>query len=359
MHFAMNLGAGAILLALVSLPSCSRPSEHTTPARASRIHEQAVVIDAHAHPKLNEADSLSLGEKQWMIETELSTLDEGGLDAVFFNSPLLGPSQEGQPQSVEVLADIRYITGEIERFGHLAEIARSARDIQRINALERRAILLGIETPDPFGKDLGSLAAYYSAGVRMITFPLPPEAMGEPTQGVVEVPPLTPFGTRVVEEMNRLGMIIDVSHTPDRWKMDIISSSVDPVVASHINARALNNDPRQMPDSIIRAMVQKGGVICVTFYPGHISSDFPDQVVTVERLVDHIDHIVEVAGIDHVGFGSDFLGSETHTVGLESAQELPNLTRSLLERGYSLEEIEKIMGGNLLRLLERNQVAGS
>jgi membrane dipeptidase len=181
---------------------------------------------------------------------------------------------------------------------------------------------------------------------------LSPEALAAPIpgQGDQNDSGLDGFGERVVEEMNRLGVIIDITHTPDSLQLDIIGTSITPVVASHSCTRALNDVPRQMPDSIIRALAERGGVICVTFYPGHISGGYPDQAVTVEDLVDHIDHIVQIAGVDHVGFGSDFLGSENHTVGLESAAGLPAITYSLLQRGYSKEEIEKILGGNLLRV---------
>lgn len=347
----MIFRAGSALVIILPFLSCSGSSNVTPVERATRIHEQAVVVDAHAHPKPGAAESLSLGEKRGAFELDFITMKEGGLDAVFFSVPLLRSQSGLQPGVVQILEDIESILDEVERFEDLAEVARSPEDIWRIEAQGKRAVLLGLETGDPFGGDVATLGQYFDAGVRMVTLPRQPLSMPPTGQGDPRASPLNAFGIRVIEEMNRLGMIIDITHTPDRMQMDIIRASRKPVVASHSCTRALNDVPRQIPDSIIRALAEKGGVIAVTFFPGHISSGFPDRSVTLEDLVDHIDHIVQVAGVDHVGFGSDFLGSEHHTVGLESAAGLPAMTHSLLDRGYSRREIEKILGGNLLRVL--------
>lgn len=351
------LRVGCVLLTTLQVLSCTGSSNSSLRSGTNRIHEGAVVIDAHAHPKSNEAEALILGERTGAIEVDFITMEEGGLDAVFFSAPLLR-GRSGSPETPEqVLEDIGSIVEEVRRHGDLAEVARSPGDILRIHRLGKRAVLLGMETPDPFGGDLGTLRRYFDAGVRMIT--LSPEGLmaRDPGRGDPADLPSNDFMTRVVEEMNRLGMIIDITHAPDGLQMEIIRTSAGPVIASHSNARALNDVPRQVPDSIIQALAAKGGVICVTFFPGHISADFPDQPVTIEDLVDHIDHIVRVAGVDHVGLGSDFAGGETHTVGLESAAGLPGITSVLLERGYSSGEIEKILGGNLLRVFETVQEA--
>jgi membrane dipeptidase len=350
MRYVTIVCAPSMLLITFGVLSCAKTSDSTLWERANRIHEEAVVIDAHAHPKPGAAETLSLGEKKAGFEVDFVTMKEGGLDAVFFSLPVLTSESDARPDSVRILEDARAVADEVERFEGLAEIARSSEDISRIQALGKRAVLLGVESGDPFGGDIGTLERFFDAGIRMVT--LSPEALAAPIpgQGDQNDSGLDGFGERVVEEMNRLGVIIDITHTPDSLQLDIIGTSITPVVASHSCTRALNDVPRQMPDSIIRALAERGGVICVTFYPGHISGGYPDQAVTVEDLVDHIDHIVQIAGVDHVGFGSDFLGSENHTVGLESAAGLPAITYSLLQRGYSKEEIEKILGGNLLRV---------
>jgi membrane dipeptidase len=348
-----------VLFAAVLPLSCSGANDDPLEARVARIHEQAIVIDAHAHPKPGYAEGLNLGERTPGFELDFLTMEEGGLDAVFFSAPLLVAQAEGPPGRAEILEDLGSVVHEVEKLVDLAEIARAPGDMERIHALGKRAVFLGLEAQDPLGGDLGALQQYFDAGVRMITLPPEPLQVSDGQRADSEEGSLNAFGRRVVEEMNRLGIIVDVTHIPDRLQMDVIRASRMPVVASHSCTRALNDVPRQIPDSIIRALADKGGVIAVTFFPGHISSDFEDQAVTIQDLVDHIDHIVRVAGIDHVGFGSDFLGSDTpHPVGLESAAGLPNLTLELVERGYSQKEIEKILGGNLLRVFEAVAGAG-
>jgi microsomal dipeptidase-like Zn-dependent dipeptidase len=358
MHTAVILRAGFLLVTALSFLTCTRTSSGTPRERANSIHDQAIVIDAHAHPKPGAAETMSLGEKTGPFELDFITMKEGGLDAVFFSLPLLRRESTGQAQSVRILDDLEELKREVRRFEELAEVSYAPQDISRIHDLGKRAVLLSVEAGDPFGGDVGTIERYFDAGIRMITLlsdSLTTPGSGQGDQGEL---PLNAFGNRVIEEMNRLGIIIDISHTPDRLQMDIIRASMKPVVASHSCTRALNDVPRQIPDSIIRALAEKGGVISVTFYPGHISPGYPDDTVTVEDLVDHIDHIVEVAGVEHVGFGSDFLGSEYHTVGLESAAGLPGITRTLLERGYTRTDIEKILGGNLLRVFEAAQDSG-
>jgi membrane dipeptidase len=300
-----------------------------------------------------------LGETSGKFELDFLTMKEGGLDAVFFNLPMLSSETREQPVSELILEDARTVLDEVERYGNLAEIAVSPDDVMRLHQMGKRAVLFGVETADPFGGDVGTLALLYDAGIRMITLPSEAISTLDPEQDDSTDFPLNDFGLRVVEEMNRLGMIIDITHTSDRLQMDIIRASSKPVVASHSCTRALNDRPREMADSVIRALADKDGVISVTFFPGHISSHFPDSTVTVADLVDHIDHIVEIVGADHVGFGSDFLGSEQHTAGLESATGLPSITYTLLERGYSPADIERMLGGNLMRVFREVQETGS
>jgi membrane dipeptidase len=347
-------------IAIVVSVSCSEERRGAPRTPGEAIHDRAIVVDAHAHPKPGYEETLNLGEKRGTFELDFITMKEGGLDAVFFSVPLL--VSEGRPAGPErVLEDIAAVASELQRLDGLAEAARSADDVRRLHSTGKRAVLFGIEAQDPFGGDLSVLERFHRAGVRMITLPgdlllaTPGEQADSsqiPSDDSSQIP-LNDFGLAVVAEMNRLGMIIDITHLYDRQQMDVIGASTQPVVASHSCTRALNDIPRQMPDSIIRALAETGGVVGVTFFPGHISSEFPDRDITLAELVDHIDHIVEIVGVDHVGFGSDFLGSDSpHTVGLESAAGLPNLTFELLERGYTEDDVQKIMGGNLLRVLQ-------
>jgi membrane dipeptidase len=345
----------ATVIMIFSILSCSQSSEESLRERVQKIHEEAIVIDAHAHPKSNEAERLNLGEHTGEIEVDFVSMAEGGLDAVFYSAPLLRGQSGRRPDPEQILKDIDLIHSEVEKYKEMAKPAISPDDIRSIHDSGKRAILLGIETRDPFRGDLNVLKRYYDAGVRMITLtrhpittPVEPDSSDAET-GTLH---LNNFGRHVVREMNRLGMIIDISHASDSLQLDIIQASSLPVVASHSCARALNDIPREIPDDIITVLAEKGGVICVTFFPGHISPKHPDQPVSVEDLVDHIDHIVQLVGTDHVGFGSDYLGSDTKLVGLESAAGLPSITHELLNRGYCREDIHKIMGGNLMRVFE-------
>ncbi len=358
MYDFSDLRTASILAIPVLFLACSYSEDQPQSETAPTIHEQAIVVDAHAHPKPGAAEALNLGEKTGTFELDFITMQEGGLDAVFFSVPLLRRESTGQTEPVQILEDIGMLRQEVARLGGLAEVALSPTDISSIHQTGKRAVLLSVEAADPFEGDVGALERFHEAGVRMITLPNDPIATSAYRQGDEDLAVLSDFGQQVVSEMNRLGIIIDISHADDSLQMDLIRTSVQPVVASHSCARALNDVPRQIPDSIIRALAEKGGVISVTFYPGHISSFYPDSTVTVSMLVDHIDHIVQVAGVDHVGIGSDFLGSEHHTVGLESAAGLPGISRTLLDRGYSRADIEKIMGGNLLRLFEAVLASG-
>ena len=352
MRTGKDLRSVFLLAMTVWFLACAGTEDQTTDERVNLIHEQALVIDAHAHPKPGAAETVRLGEKTEGFEVDFLTMREGGLDAVFFSAPMLASEAGTLPESERILEGARAVADEVERFGDLAEIALSPEDIVRIHELGKRAVLLGVEALDPFGGDVGVVQRFFDAGIRTVTLPSEPLATPVPAQGDSSDLALNDFGKRVIEEMNRLGMIIDITHTSDRQQLDIIRSSVKPVLASHSCTRALNDIPREMPDSIIRSLAEKGGAICVTFYPGHISPDYPDSTITIEDLVDHIDHIVQIAGPDHVCFGSDFIGSEHHTVGLESAAGLPGITRTLLARGYSRSDIEKILGLNLLRVFE-------
>jgi len=181
-----------------------------------------VVVDAHAHPKPHAAEILSLGEKTAAFEVDFLTMKEGGLDAVFFSVPMLRSESDGRPDSVLIVEDARAVADEVERFGNLAEIARSSEDISRIHALGKRAVLLGVEAADPFGGDIGTLERFFDAGIRMVTVPPGPLTEPVPEHGDQSGSGLSSFRTRVVEEMNRLGILIDITHTPDAVHLDII-----------------------------------------------------------------------------------------------------------------------------------------
>jgi membrane dipeptidase len=278
-------------------------------------------------------------------------------------------------------------------------MAYSVEDIRRAHRQKKLAALMGIEGGHSIANDMHLLRDFYRLGVRYMTLSWSNTNEWADSSGDLDDPKiehhdgLTDFGKQIVLEMNRLGMIVDVSHVADKTFWDVIATSKAPVIASHSSARALTNAPRNMTDDMLRAMTKNGGVVQVNFFDGFIDETYRQAIaaqrkdeeaavqsyldkckaegktvafVEVDRierewlskiprpplksLIDHIDHIAKVAGIDHVGLGSDFDGVSGATpAGIDSAADLPKITQALLDRGYSGEDIRKILGGNFLR----------
>jgi membrane dipeptidase len=279
-------------------------------------------------------------------------------------------------------------------------MAFSTADIERAHHQHKLAALMGIEGGHSIEADMHLLRDYYRLGVRYMTLSWSNTNEWADSSGDVDDPKvqhhngLTDFGKQVVLEMNRLGMMVDISHVADKTFWDVIATTKAPVIASHSSARALTNAPRNMTDEMLRAVAKNGGVVQVNFFNGFIDENFRKaseaqkadveaarqqyieqskaegkevsyiQLDRIERewmakiprpplksLIDHIDHIAKVAGVDHVGLGSDFDGVSGATPqGIDSAADLPKITQALLERGYSADDIHKILGGNLMRV---------
>jgi membrane dipeptidase len=374
--------------------------------KAMEIHNDAIVIDAHAHPMTSyvlnpEAtpDNLDLGKK-----TELSTVDfismkEGGLDVVFFGLPLINDINEGNP-SKKILDDIVLIRNHVNRYSSLAEIALSPGDIRRIHGLGKRAILFGIEYPSILEGHTVMLEAYSKMGVRIITLaPSKIDPIVDTNSEEAGQSGLSSFGKEVVWDMNRLGMLIDISHASDDLQLSIIQESKVPVIASHSCVRALSDKPRNIPDEILKEIAEMEGAIMITFHSAHLSLDYSAKHneafgkfnsekrkleeklkdnkaelakqlkvlkekiflkgVDIGLLIDHIDHAIKIAGVDHVGLGSDCIAGIGSPIGLETAAGYPLITYHLLKRGYKAEEIKKILGGNLLRIFSQAQKVSS
>jgi len=330
-------------------------NKNTLWERAKKIHEEAIVIDAHAHGVITRAGSKERGVNQ----VDLQLMKKGQVDAVFFALPT--DSSKEHPIK-QITADIAFIRTFLKKNSEKAELAFSADDVDRIVKSKKQAILLSVEYF--FGQlegKISSLEKYYQKGIRMITL----------TQGGADIltdfniknpddSGISAFGKEAVEEMNRLGMIIDITHMPDRLQRDVIRTSRAPVVASHSYARSLFNVSRNIPDDIIKLMSKKGGAVMVSFDSTMLSSrkdSFLKGKAPIEALIKHIDHIVRIAGCDHVGIGSDFEGSgENSPVGLETAAGFSLITYCLLKRGYSKKDIHKILGGNLLRIMQKVEI---
>lgn len=366
----------------------------------ARIHQSLILIDTHNDITSRTVDGFDIGSRAPETHTDLHRLREGGVDAVFF-AAYVAASYERQGRSahraLQMIDTIRHDI--IARYPLDFVLAFTASDIERAARVGKIAALIGLEGGHAIEDDLRLLRAYYDLGVRYMTLTHVNTNNWADSSGDIDDPKvkhhggLTDFGRQVVLEMNRLGMIVDISHVSDDTFWDVLEVSKAPVFASHSSCRALSNIPRNMSDEMIRAMAQKGGVIQINFGCDFLSQktvdarkklspiytrrrqelrkkfagdperleaelkkldeEYRSQIprATLADVVAHIDHVVKIAGIDAVGIGSDFDGVSCTPVGLSDVSEFPNLTRALLERGYTVEDLRKIYGGNTLRLM--------
>jgi membrane dipeptidase len=364
--------------------------------RVREVHRRAVVVDTHADTLwrvLDEGDDITVRSSKGHVD--LPRLLEGGVDGQFFSvwpQPAYGPG--GYVKRCLRLIDAMHQV--VERSGGRIFFATSADDIRRADREGRVAALLGIEGGHAIEDDLGVLRMFHRMGVRYMTLTWSVNTSWADSSGDRSAyHGLTAFGEKVVREMNRLGMLVDVSHVSDETFLDAVRVSAAPVIASHSSCRALCDAPRNMSDEMLKALAANGGVIMINFYAAFLDPEFrraareaaaaaKDRISAVatetlgdpvarenrmwdlheeieapiprpplDRVLDHVDHAVKVAGIDHVGLGSDFDGISSAPRGLEDVSKLPALTRGLLERGYTDEEVIKILGGNFLRVFDR------
>ncbi len=276
-------------------------------------------------------------------------LTEGGVNVQFFAhyiEPAFKPDR-GLLRFMQ-LADVFY--REVESSGGAAEVAFSVSDIRRITGEDRIACILAIEGGEAIQGDIAVLRMLYRLGVRSIG--LTWNQRNALADGVGEIRTgggLTNVGVEAVREMNRLGVLVDVSHLTEPGFWDVVEVTDMPFIASHSNARAVCDHVRNLTDQQIVAMAKKGGVMGMNFAPAFVHP----EIATLEGVLDHIDHIVQLVGIEHVGVGSDFDGIGSTPRGLEDVTCLPRLTEGLVERGYADEDITAVLGGNFLRVCEQ------
>jgi membrane dipeptidase len=371
-------------------------------AKAHAIQGSAIVIDTHTDTPqrfLDENFDIGSTDPKDIGHISLDKARRGNLGAEFFSIWVEPEANQGHyAQHTFDLIDSVY-----EQAAHHPDrmmMAFSVADIERAHKEHKLAALMGIEGGHSIENDIHLLRDYYRLGVRYMTLSWSntnewADSSGDINDAKVQHHNgLTDFGKRVVLEMNRLGMMVDISHVADKTFWDTIATTKAPVIASHSSARALTDAPRNMTDDMLRAVAKNGGVVDVNFFSGFDDQKYWDaakaqgkerdaaiaallakkkaagETVTymdedrIERewtakiprppfsvLIDHIDHIAKVAGVDHVGLGSDFDGVSGATpAGMDSAADLPKITQALLDRGYSADDIRKILGGNLLRV---------
>ncbi len=389
-----------VLLAILVLVATSCLAEDA-PQRATREHvlqllAEVPLIDGHNdvpwtfHERLNnhlgQIDFKDTTALDPPMHTDLARLAASGIGGQFW-SVYIPASLDGPGAARAVLEQIDVVHRLVERYPEHLELALSSADITRAHAAGRIASLIGMEGGHSMENSLGVLRQLYRAGARYMTLThssnvaWADSATDEPEHGG-----LTEFGTEVVREMNRMGMLVDLSHVSPDTMNDVLDVTEAPIIFSHSSARGVTNHPRNVPDGILERMPENGGVVMVTFVPSFISEanrtgsnvivrerrrlqkelDDEDEIrealrafaatqdippATLQDAADHIDHIRNVAGIDHVGIGSDFDGISSVPQGLEDVSRIPDLFVELVRRGYSDDDLQKIAGGNLLRAL--------
>lgn len=312
------------------------------------------VVDAHCDTitVLSEQKRM-LGELSSKGQLDLPKLDQGGVNVQFF-AAFIAPEYAGPGAAVYTMDIIDLFYQEITANNRIIDVATNSKEMQSLFKQNKKAAFLAIEGGEALAGSLGALRMYYRLGVRALT--LTWNMRNELADGVgVEVDPagLTSFGVQVVQEMNKLGMLVDISHIAEKGFWDVLELARGPVVASHANCRAICDHPRNLRDEQIKALAASGGIIGVTFVPQFLHGDSPN----LEILLQHIDYIKNLVGVDYIGLGSDFDGVSKTPVGLENAAvAVPHIVQGLTARGYSQGEINKIIGGNWYRVIE--QVCG-
>ena len=389
---------------LLLLGSLAAAQNTPVSARAKAIHDSAIVIDTHADtPQRFLDDNYDIGntDPKDVGHISLDKARAGNLGAEFF-SIWVDPSTNEGHFAKHTLDLIDSVYEQAERHPDRMMMAFSVADIERAHREKKLAALMGIEGGHSIENDIRLLRNFYRLGVRYMTLTWSNTNEWGDSSGDIDDAKvqhhngLTDFGKQVVTEMNRLGMMVDISHVADKTFWDAIAVSKAPVIASHSSARALCNARRNMTDDMLRAVAKNGGVVDVNFFSGFDSQKYWDALMAqgdkqqaavdaylaklkaegkepsymdkeriqhewmariprppLSALIDNIDHIAKVAGVDHVGLGSDFDGVSGATPeGMDSAADLPKITQALLDRGYSADDIHKILGGNVLRVFK-------
>lgn len=386
---------------LLAFPSLSA-SAQVISAKALEIHNSAIVVDTHADTPqrfLDENYDIGSTDPKDYGHISLDKAKAGNLGAEFFSIWVEPETNQGH-FARHTLDLIDAVYEQAARHPDRMMMAFSVDDIERAHREHKLAALLGIEGGHSIENDIRVLRDFYRLGVRYMTLSWSNTNEFADSSGDIEDTKiehhngLTDNGKQIVLEMNRLGMLVDISHVSDKTFYDAIAVTKAPVIASHSSARALANHARNMTDDMLRAVAKNGGVVQVNFYsafvdenyrkaaeaqmkdrdaatranaeklkaqgktPTYLDADRIDRGWTarlqrppLSSLIDHIDHIARIAGIDHVGLGSDFDGVGGATpAGIDSAADLPKITQALLDGGYSAEDIRKILGGNILRV---------
>ena len=381
------VSAGAFLAAIVTADDIS--------ARARKLHFSSIVVDTHDDTTQRFLDGkFDLGPRNSAGSIDIPRMREGNLSAIFFSIWI--PSKITGPEAVDrALIQIDAVREQVRKHPNDLALATTAAEIREARKQGKIATLMGVEGGHMINSDLGVLRSYAALGVRYMTLThYGNDEWADSSTDKAVHNGLTDFGKDVVREMNRLGMMVDISHVSDKTFYDALEVSKAPLIASHSSCRAICDAPRNMTDQMMKDLAAHSGVVQINYHIGFLSQEFRDaeksnpelnkaiglevakrcgenegcQLIEGDRItreyveqgkfprvdytkiIEHIDHAVKVAGIDHVGLGSDFDGANM-PYGMEDASKLPHITEALLQKGYSEGDVKKILGENTLRLM--------
>jgi len=326
--------------------------------RARAIHREVPLIDGHndypwalrEHNRERDLSRLDIRVPQPKLHTDIPRLRQGGVGGQFW-SVYVPATMRGAAATRATLEQIDVVHRMVRKYPDVLELAATAADVERIFKAGRIASLIGMEGGHAIDDSLATLRMFFAAGARYMT--LTHSANVRWADAGTDKPRLgglSRFGEEVVREMNRLGMLVDLSHTSPDTMRDAIAVSEAPVIFSHSDARALNDHRRNVPDDVLRLLPTNGGIVMVTFVPGFLVKG---GKATLADVASHMDHVRTVAGPDHVGIGSDFDGIDSVPAGLEDVSKFPALTAELLRRGWPEQDVRKALGLNILRVMRR------
>jgi len=387
----------ALLICCAVSLSVPRTSADDIAERAGKIHFSSIVVDTHDDTTQRFlSGGFDLGKRNSDGHVDIPRMREGGMNAIFFSIWIDGRTM-GPAAVVKALDQIDLVRENVRKYPSDIVLARTAEDVRRAHAQGKIAALMGVEGGHMMGNDIHVLRIFADLGVRYMTLThFYNDEWADSSTAKPEHNGLTDFGKDVVREMNRQGILVDISHVSDKTFYDALAISKAPMIASHSSCRALCNHVRDMTDDMIKALAAKGGVIQINYARDFIDQAYKDASekasgdvvamfdalkkecnnddacigkkmneqqarltaegklphVSWERIVDHLDHAVKLVGADHVGLGSDFDGA-TMPEGMEDCSKIPKITEALLRKGYSEEDIRKILGGNTLRIMEQ------
>ena len=395
----------AAMTALVPFPASAQPIDAKVHARIDRILKRTPLIDGHndlpeqlrANYKMS-VEGLASGTEQWKpqpLMTDMARLHQGRVGGQFW-SVYIPSEMTGDVAIRATIEQIDIVKRLVKAYPNDLTLAGTAADIERIHKSGRVASLIGIEGGHQIGANLAALRQFYELGARYMT--LSHFKNNEWADSATDDPKyhgLNDFGRTVIREMNRQGMLIDLSHVSDETMRDTLEITRAPVIFSHSSARALDDHPRNVPDDILKLVAANGGVVMVNFYPGYVSDEVrkwnaeqsaeearlksllvgrpeqreaalkaweqahPAPKATVAQVADHIDHVAKVAGYDHVGIGGDLDGIETAPEGLGTVSGYPLLFAELIKRGWSDRNLAKLAGGNVLRVMRQAEAVAA